>query len=89
MAASINPDNMKVHRMSGPTLPISQEIHATKYRGPNENFREAMNRIANALKDDEGHFRALREILLDMRFAPGGRVQGAMGATKAVTPYNC
>lgn len=75
--------------MSGPTLPISQEIHATKYRGPNEGFREAMNRIANALKDTEAHFRQFREILLDMRFAPGGRVQSAMGATKSVTPYNC
>lgn len=79
----------KAKKMSGPTLPISQEIHATKYRGPNEGFREAMNRISNALKDDEGHFRAFREILLDMRFAPGGRVQSAMGATKTVTPYNC
>jgi len=76
-------------KMSGPTLPISQEIHAEKYRGPNEDFREAANRIANALKDDEAHFRAFREIYLDMRFAPGGRVQSAMGATKAVTPYNC
>lgn len=83
------PTYPKVQKMSGPTLPISQEIHATKYRGPHENYREAMNRIANALKDDEAHFRAFREILLDMRFAPGGRVQSAMGATKAVTPYNC
>lgn len=88
MTASATPE-IKVKKMSGPTLPISQEIHATKYRGPNEGFREAMNRIANALKDDEGHFRAFREILLDMRFAPGGRVQSAMGATKNVTPYNC
>lgn len=89
MQPFVTPPDNKVKKMSGPTLPISQEIHATKYRGPNEGFREAMNRIANALKDDELHFRAFREILLDMRFAPGGRVQSAVGATKAVTPYNC
>jgi len=75
--------------MSGPTLPISMETHADKYRGPGEGFREAMGRIANALKDDEAHFRDFRSILLDMRFSPGGRVQSAMGSTRAVTPYNC
>lgn len=79
----------KAMPMSGPTLPVSQEIHASKYRGPHESFREAANRIANALKDDEGHFRVFREIIMDMRFVPAGRVQSAMGAPKAVTPYNC
>lgn len=73
----------------GPTLPISEETHATKYRSRGETFRDAMNRVSNALKDDQPHYRALREILIDMRFMPAGRVQSAMGATKAVTPYNC
>ena len=73
----------------GPQLPFSDQLHAEKYRGEGETFKESMNRVANALCDDESHFRALREILLDMRFMPGGRVQAAMGSTKNVTPYNC
>jgi len=48
-----------------------------------------MNRIAGALADDTEHYQALRAILLDQRFLPGGRVQAAMGSTKNVTPYNC
>jgi ribonucleoside-diphosphate reductase alpha chain len=75
--------------MQGPTLPISQEIHAEKYRGKGESYREAMGRVANALKDDEQHYQAFRDILLDMRFLPAGRVQSAMGSSRSVTPYNC
>lgn len=75
--------------MSGPTLPFSMETHAKKYRGAHEGFREAMNRVANSLRDDETHFRLFREVLLDMRFLPAGRVQASMGSIKAVTPYNC
>lgn len=73
----------------GPTLPISEEIHAMKYRSKGESFREAMNRIASALSDDTEHYYAFREILLDMRFLPAGRVQAAMGAPRKVTPFNC
>lgn len=75
--------------MQGPTLAFSEELHQQKYRGEGENFREAMNRVANALKDDEDHFQEFREILLNMRFMPGGRVQASMGSTKNITPYNC
>jgi len=75
--------------MSGPTLPYAQYIHAQKYRAPNESFREAMNRIATALKDDDTHWKNLRDILLDMRFLPGGRIQSAVGSTRSITPYNC
>jgi ribonucleoside-diphosphate reductase alpha chain len=75
--------------MQGPTLPISQEIHQEKYRGKGESFREAMGRVANALKDDEKHYQAIRDILLDMRFLPAGRVQSAVGSVRSVTPYNC
>ena len=73
----------------GPTLPISQEIHEMKYRQPGETHREAMTRIADALKDDHDHFLQFRDILLDMKFLPAGRVQAAMGAPRQVTPYNC
>lgn len=76
-------------KVQGPTVPFSQEIHAEKYRGEGEGFREAMNRIASALQDNDEHFHAFRDILLDMRFMPAGRVQSAMGSPRVVTPYNC
>ena len=63
----------------GPTLNISEEIHSMKYRGKNESFKEAMKRVAEALKN----------ILYNQRFLPAGRVQSAMGAPRRVTPYNC
>jgi len=73
----------------GPSLNISEEIHAMKYRSEGENFREAMTRVAQALKDDEVHFDNFRTILYNQRFLPAGRVQSAMGAPRQVTPYNC
>lgn len=73
----------------GPTLPFSEKLHAEKYRGKGESFKEAMNRIACALEDSDNHFRAFRDCLLDMRFMPGGRTQAAIGSTKNVTAYNC
>ena len=73
----------------GPTLPISEEIHATKYRSEGETFYEAMTRVADALKDDNVHFEQFRTILYNQRFLPAGRVQSAMGAPRTVTPYNC
>lgn len=48
-----------------------------------------MTRIASALSDGEEHFKALREILLEMRFLPAGRIQSAVGSIRRVTPYNC
>ena len=73
----------------GPTLPISEEIHAMKYRSEGESFRDAMTRVAAALQDDESHFNNFRTILYNQRFLPAGRVQSAMGAPRKVTPYNC
>ena len=73
----------------GPTLAISQEIHAQKYRSEGETFKDAMTRVAEALKDHENHFNQFRNILYNQRFLPAGRVQSAMGAPRRVTPYNC
>ncbi len=73
----------------GPTLAVSEEIHKMKYRGEGESFKEAMTRVADALKDDEFHYHLFRDTLLNQRFLPAGRVQSAMGAPMAVTPYNC
>ena len=73
----------------GPQDPYSDELHRQKYRLPGETFRDAMGRVASALKDDDAHYHAFRDALLGMRFMPAGRIQAAMGAPKSVTPYNC
>jgi ribonucleoside-diphosphate reductase alpha chain len=73
----------------GPTIGISQHIHATKYRGRDESFKEAMNRVASALQDNAEHYQQFREVLLNQRFLPAGRVQSAMGSPRQTTPYNC
>lgn len=73
----------------GPKLRTSIEIDKQKYRQPGETFYEKCTRIADSLKDSDEHFTKFRDILLDMRFLPAGRVQAAMGAAKQVTPYNC
>lgn len=73
----------------GPRNPFSENLHAEKYRAPGESFREAMNRVASALKDDDEHYHTFRDALLHQRFLPGGRIQAAMGSTRDVTPYNC
>lgn len=73
----------------GPTLPLSQQIHAEKYRTEGETFYDAMCRIAAATSDGEEHRHAIKDILLNMRFLPAGRIQAAVGAARQVTPFNC
>lgn len=73
----------------GPQTVVGDYFHAMKYRGEGEDFREAVNRVSSSLKDDDDHYHAFREIMNEMRFMPGGRIQGAMGAARATTPYNC
>lgn len=73
----------------GPRIPLSKEIHEMKYRLTGESFERAMTRIANALKDDVEHFEKFRDILLDMKFLPAGRVQSAVGSPREVTSFNC
>lgn len=59
-----------IRNMTGPTELFSQQTHADKYRGPNEDFGEAMSRIAGAVKDGQDHYHKFRETLLEMRFLP-------------------
>lgn len=73
----------------GPQVPFSEELHASKYRSTGESFEDAMTRVASALKDSDQHFHDFRDILLNMRFMPAGRIQTSMGSTKNTTPYNC
>lgn len=73
----------------GPQTEFAESLHAEKYRGKGESFREAMNRISAALTDNDQHYDQFRDALLHQRFLPGGRIQTAVGSTKGVTPYNC
>lgn len=74
----------------GPKTEAADIIHAMKYRGTGEDFRESQNRIAFALKDTDQHYHESREIFLNQRFMPAGRIQAAMGASgRRTTAYNC
>lgn len=73
----------------GPCVPLSEQMHAVKYRLPNESFNDAMERVAASLKDNDFHFKQFLNILRDMRFLPGGRVQCAMGSPRQTTAFNC
>lgn len=73
----------------GPTLPISEEIHASKYRNIGEPFEACSERLSSTLSDSDEHRRSLSDIFLNMRFMPAGRVQAAIGSPKKVTPWNC
>jgi ribonucleoside-diphosphate reductase alpha chain len=76
-------------KMYGPTNPDCDLVHAEKYRGENETFREAVNRWSGFLQDNHDHYMSFREICLYQRFMPPGRVQAGAGSLKNVTLYNC
>ena len=73
----------------GPQVQACEELHATKYRLPNESFEEAASRNAAAMSDNQEHRQEIKEIFLNQRFMPAGRVQSAMGSPRNVTAYNC
>jgi len=73
----------------GPQNPACDTLHAQKYRLANEAFSEACSRQTAAMSDDEEHRRKYKNILLNQRFMPAGRVQAAMGSPREVTAYNC
>ncbi len=73
----------------GPSIPFCEELHAQKYRSERESFRDSAIRLATALSDSEQHREVFQDILLNMRFMPGGRIQTAIGSTKNVTPFSC
>lgn len=81
--------SLSMTRHYGPTLPVSEAMHKSKYRGRGESFKEAMARVANTLADDDEHFYKFADILWDMRFIPAGRVQAAVGSPRRVTAFNC
>ncbi len=68
---------------------VMELVCAPKYLEEGENFHEGMFRIADHLKDDEGHFQRIKSYLRDQLFLPGGRIQASAGATKDITAFNC
>lgn len=78
-----------MNKVYGPTLRISEEKHAEKYRLAGESFYEAQTRFANTLKDSPEHFELLKDVLLNQRFMGGGRTQAAVGAPRTLTAFNC
>ena len=75
--------------MYGPKVKECSDLHARKYRLPNESFEEGCERNAAAMSDNEGHRKVLKQIFLEQRFMGAGRVQSAMGSPRNVTAYNC
>lgn len=73
----------------GPQTAPAIATFRQKYCQPGESYRDVCNRIAAALNDSDAHYHEFREILLDSRFVPGGRVLSTIGTTKCTTPYNC
>jgi len=79
----------KMIHMTGPETEIAQWMHAWKYRGKGEPFREFANRVSFALTDNGDHFETFRDIIGSQHFLPGGRIQSAAGSTRQATMYNC
>ena len=75
--------------MYGPTVDVCEQLHSEKYRLPKESFEESIHRITYALCDDNKHSEQLKDIFLNMRFMPAGRIQSAMGSPRDVTAFNC
>lgn len=73
----------------GPTLVVSDQTHADKYRGEGETFRDSTNRVCNGMSSNDKHFYTLKEIIGGMGFLPAGRIQSAVGSLRKVTPGNC
>ena len=73
----------------GPKTQEADFLHQMKYRARGEDFREAANRWAVSLKDDDHHYHELREIFLYQRFLPAGRIQSSIGAMRQTTAFNC
>ena len=73
----------------GPQVPACDKLHSQKYRLLNEEFSEACARQAAAMADNKEHRQRYKDILLNQRFMPAGRVQAAMGSPRNITAYNC
>ena len=69
--------------------PFSDYIHKIKYRFNGETAYDTAIRNSDGLKDNEEHFRELKDITTNMRVLFGGRIQAAIGAPREITPFSC
>lgn len=70
-------------------MSFSDEIHKIKYRLVGETFRECCSRVAQSTAEDTEHFYRIRDLLLEKKFLPAGRVQSSMGSPQSTTALNC
>lgn len=70
----------------GPTLTISQDIDAQKYRLAGESYEQSISRLVDHLTE---YKEETYDMLLNQRFLPAGRIRNAMGSDKTVTAFNC
>ncbi len=75
--------------MAGPSLKYSEWIHKNKYRNKNETFLQMIDRLCDTLADTPSHRSSIWDILSNMRFLPGGRIQKDIGSPYATTAFNC
>lgn len=68
---------------------VSELVYKAKYLQQGETFKDGMSRIAGALTESKEDFYNLREILLDQRFLPAGRIQSSVGSARKTTAINC
>lgn len=73
----------------GPKSQVANEMHGEKYRQKGETFYESQVRIAAATADNEEHRHKLKNIFLNQRFMPAGRIQSTVGSSRKATPFNC
>ena len=53
------------HNSYGPQIQACDDLHAQKYRLPNESFNEACARQASSMSDSDEHRTAFKNILLN------------------------
>ena len=71
----------------GPTLRLSQELDAMKYRAEGETFEESIARLVTIVDQDIRD--ELYDALLNQRILPACRIRNAVGSKKHVTAFNC
>jgi len=75
--------------------PLSHQVWAEKYRGPDDTSLEATwARVAAAVASVEGRQapywrKRYLDLLADFRFLPGGRILAGAGVSRRVTLFNC
>lgn len=73
----------------GPQTIVAQQTHLEKYQQNGEGFSGSQRRVARGLADDQQHETKLIDIFECQRFMAAGRVQSAIGSSRAVTAFNC